>query len=97
VSVERTNKIYVWIGLGFLLTLPLFYLDFSPKDNIELRKAIAVVRYMSAPRQLKRSAFQATYPEGSPKQFVNGCFLLWDRQYGRLLKEGESSALRKKK
>ena len=73
-SVERTNKIYVWIGLGFLLTLPLFYLDFSPKDNIELRKAIAVVRYMSAPRQLKRSAFQATYPEGSPKQFVEWMF-----------------------
>jgi hypothetical protein len=73
-SVERTNKIYVWIVMGFLLVLPLFYLDFSPKDNIELRKGISVVRYMSAPRQLKRSAFGSTFPEGSPAQFVEWMF-----------------------
>ena len=73
-SVERTNKMYVWIALGFLLVLPLLYIDFSPKDSIELRKGIAVVRYLSAPRQLNRSAFRSAYPEGRPKQFVKWMF-----------------------
>jgi hypothetical protein len=73
-SVERTNKIYAWLGMGFLLTLPLFYFDFSPKDNIELRKGISVIRYMSAPRQLKRSGFSATFSEGNAEQFVEWMF-----------------------
>ena len=73
-SVERTNKIYVWIGIGFILVLPLLYFDYGPKDNIELRKGIAVVRYMSAPRQLQRSSFLAAYPNGTPEQFLNWMF-----------------------
>ena len=73
-SIERTNKMYVWIAIGFLLVLPLFYFDFSPKENIELRKGIAAVRYMSAPRQLKRSSFQLTFPSGTSEQFLDWMF-----------------------
>lgn len=73
-SVERTNKMYVWIGIGFLLILPLLYFDVSPKDHVELRKGIAVIRYLSAPRQLKRTAFQFTFPDERPKQFVEWMF-----------------------
>ena len=73
-NVERTNKVFVWIAFGILLVLPLLYLDFSPKDNVELRKGIAVIRYMSAPRQLKQSAFRSTYSEGRPTQFVMWIF-----------------------
>jgi len=74
VSIERTNKMYVWIAIGFLLVLPLFYLDFGPKENIELRKGIAVVRYMSAPRQLQRSSFLLAYPNGTSEQFLSWMF-----------------------
>jgi hypothetical protein len=74
VSVERTNKLYVWIAIGVLLALPLFYVDFGPKENIELRKGIAVVRYMSAPRQLQRSSFLPTYPNGTSEQFLSWMF-----------------------
>ena len=73
-NIERTNKMYVWIAIGFLLVLPLFYLDFSPKENIELRKGIAVVRYMSAPRQLQRSSFLLSYPDGTSEQFLSWMF-----------------------
>lgn len=73
-SVERTHKFYIWIAIGFLLALPLFYLDFGPKENIELRKGIATVRYMSAPRQLQRSSFLVTYPNGTSEQFLRWMF-----------------------
>ena len=73
-SIERTNKMYVWIAIGFLLVLPLFYFDFSPKENIELRKGIAAVRYMSAPRQLQRSSFLLAYPNGTSEQFLSWMF-----------------------
>ncbi len=73
-SVEQTNKLYIWIAIGFILVLPLLYLDYGPKDNIELRKGIAVVRYLSAERQLKRSSFLVAYPDGTPKQFLSWMF-----------------------
>ncbi|MBC8283985.1 MAG: hypothetical protein H8E32_09245 [Nitrospinae bacterium] len=73
-SVEKANKIYMWIAIGFLLAMPLFYLDYGPKDNVEIRKGIAVVRYMSATRQLQRSSFLAVYPDGSPEQFLEWMF-----------------------
>ncbi len=73
-GLEQTNKLYVWIAIGFILVLPLFYVDYGPKDNVELRKGIAVVRYMSAERQIKRSSFLAAYPEGTPEDFLNWMF-----------------------
>ena len=73
-SINRADKVYAWIAIGFILALPLFYLDFGPKDNIELRKGIAVVRYMSAERQLKRSSFLVAYPNGTPDQFLSWMF-----------------------
>ena len=72
--MERTNKMYIWVAIGFLLVLPLFYVDFGPKENIELRKGIAVVRYMSAPRQLQRSSFLLAYPNGTSEQFLSWMF-----------------------
>ena len=39
-----------------------------------MNKAIRVVRHMSAERQLQRSAFRFTYPEGRPEQFVEWMF-----------------------
>ena len=47
-SVERTNKISVWILIGFIFVLPLLNIDCAPKENIELRKGIAVKIYVSA-------------------------------------------------
>ncbi len=73
-SIERTNKTYVWIAVGFLLVFPLFYYDFDSKENIELRKGIAAVRYMSAPRQLQRSSFLVAYPNGTSEQFLSWMF-----------------------
>lgn len=73
-SLGRINNDYVWIAIGLFLVLPLFYLDTAPKENIELRKGIAVVRYMSAPRQLKRSSFQLTFPSGTSEQFLDWMF-----------------------
>ena len=73
-SVERTNKMFAFMAIGFLIILPLIYFDYSPTENVELNKGIAVVRYMSAPRQIKRSAFKSTYPEGSPGLFVEWMF-----------------------
>jgi hypothetical protein len=73
-SLGRINKNYVWIAIGLFLVLPLFYLDTTPKENIELRKGIEVVRYMSAPRQLKRSRFQLTFPSGTSEQFLDWMF-----------------------
>lgn len=73
-SAERTHKKFVWIALGFLLVLPLLYFDFSAKDHIELRKGFAVLRYLSAPRQLQHSTFRVTHPDGRPSQFVKWMF-----------------------
>ncbi|MBT5472242.1 MAG: hypothetical protein HOK41_16685 [Nitrospina sp.] len=74
VGKEQINKIYIWLAIGFILMLPFFYFDYSPKDNVELRKGIAVVRYMSAQRQLQRSSFLVAYPEGTPEQFLDWMF-----------------------
>ena len=68
------NKLYVWVALGIVIVLPLLYMDPSPKENPELNRAINVVRYMSADRQLKRTAFLMANPNASPEQFVNWMF-----------------------
>ncbi|MEK9628030.1 MAG: hypothetical protein VW455_03315 [Nitrospinota bacterium] len=74
--LERINKLYFWYGIGFILVLPLFYLSncSAPTENIELRKGIDVLRYMSSEGQLKRSSFIAGYPEGTPEDFLNWMF-----------------------
>lgn len=73
--VDR-SKILPWAaGLGFLLMLPLFYVDWSEEGEYpRLEQAARVVRYMSAPRQLKRSSFNAIFPEGKPSDFVGWMF-----------------------
>lgn len=72
--MRRFDKLYVWAALGILLVLPLLYLDYGPKEHPELNRAISAVRYMSAERQLKRTTFRLTYPDGTPEEFVKWMF-----------------------
>jgi len=72
--MKHFNKLYVWAALGIMVVLPLLYMDYGPKEYPELNRAINVVRYMSADRQLKRTAFRLAYPEGTPEQFVKWMF-----------------------
>ncbi|NIP99515.1 MAG: hypothetical protein GWO19_02815 [Nitrospinaceae bacterium] len=63
------------VGLGFVLALPMLFVDWRGGDEYpRLEKGVRVVRYMSAARQLKRSSFLAVYPEGKPSEFVSWMF-----------------------
>ncbi len=57
-----------------MLILPLLYLDYGPKDFPKLNQAVNVVRYMSSDRQLERTTFRRSYPEGTPEEFVQWMF-----------------------
>ena len=72
--MKHFEKLYVWAALGIIVVLPFLYMDYGSKEYPELNKAIRVVRYMSAERQLQRSAFRFTYTEGRPEQFVEWMF-----------------------
>lgn len=72
--MRHFDKLYVWAVLGIVVVLPLLYMDHSPKEHPQLNQAVRVVRYMSAERQLQRSAFRSAYPEGRPEQFVKWIF-----------------------
>lgn len=72
--MRHFDKLYVWAALGILLVLPLLYLDYGSKEYLELNQAVSVVRYMSADRQLKRTTFKSSYPEGTPEEFVQWMF-----------------------
>lgn len=56
--MKHFEKLYVWAALGIIVVLPFLYMDYGSKEYPELNKAIRVVRYMSAERQLQRSAFR---------------------------------------
>ena len=72
---ERSKIVPLAVGLGFLLMLPMFFMDWSGGgDYPQLEKAGRVVRYMSAPRQLQRSSFIAFYPKGKPSEFLSWMF-----------------------
>jgi hypothetical protein len=72
--MRHFDKLYVWAALGILIVLPFLFLDFGPKEYPELNRAISVVRYMSADRQLKRSAFRLAHPKATPEKFVEWMF-----------------------
>ena len=73
--MDRSKILPVAAGFGVLLTLPLFFMNWSGGEEYpELEKAGRVVRYMSAPRQLQRSSFMAVYPQGKPSDFVSWMF-----------------------
>ncbi len=72
---ERSKNVPLAVGSGFLLMLPMFFMDWSGGgDYPQLEKAGRVVRHMSAPRQLQRSSFTAFYPKGKPSEFVSWMF-----------------------
>lgn len=56
-------------GLLFGLTLSSCG-EREPEEPVELKRAAAVVKYMMAPNQLRRSSFLAVFPEGKPSDFV---------------------------
>jgi hypothetical protein len=68
------DKLYVWAALGILIVLPFLFMDYGPKEHPELNRAINVVRYMSADRQLMRTAFRSVYPKSTPEKFVEWMF-----------------------
>jgi hypothetical protein len=70
----KANKLSIWIGIGFLLMLPLFYMNFSDTEYPALQKAEQVVRHVSSQRQLKRSSFYALDGEKTPSRFVQWMF-----------------------
>lgn len=74
--MANRSKILPWAaGLGFLLILPMFFVDWEEEAEFPaLEKAERIVRYMSAPRQLKRSSFLLVFPEGKPSDFVSWMF-----------------------
>jgi len=72
---NRSKILPLAAGLGFLLILPLLFVDWEEEAKYpKLEKAERIVRYMSAPRQLKRSSFLLVYPEGKPSDFVKWMF-----------------------
>lgn len=72
---ERSKMVSLAVGMGFLLVLPMFFMDWTGGGEYpQLEKAGRVVRYMSAPRQLKRSSFRVFYPQGKPSDFVSWMF-----------------------
>ncbi len=72
--MQHFNKVYVWAALGFIVMLPLFYIDYGSKEYPELNRGINIVRHISSDRQLKRSAFPHIYPEGGSEKFVEWIF-----------------------
>ena len=74
--MANRSKLLPWVaGLGFLLTLPIVFMDWEEEAEYPtLEKAERIVRHMSAPRQLKRSSFLLVFPEGKPSDFVNWMF-----------------------
>jgi len=72
---DRSKILPIAVGLGFLLMLPMFFIDWTGGGEYpQLEKAGRVIRYMSAPRQLKRSSFLVFYPQGKPSDFVSWMF-----------------------
>ncbi len=67
------RKASLWIGVGFLFPLILFFVDWEDSENPQLRNGFRVVRYLSSERQLKRSSFMAI-KEKNPSQFVDWMF-----------------------
>jgi hypothetical protein len=68
--MRRAN---LWIVVGFLLPMLLFFVDLDGSKNHQLKKGVQVVRYLSAERQLKRSSFMVL-KERKPSKFVDWLF-----------------------
>lgn len=94
----QKNIAWAFGAIGILLTFPLLFMDWnSGGDFPKLDKATRVVRYLSAPNQLKRSSFLASYPKGKPSDFVKWMFSTlgtaeWPPREGGLEEEFEEGA-----
>jgi hypothetical protein len=65
----------IWGTLGFLLVLPMLYMDWGTDSPYpELERGVQVVRYLSSPKQMQGSSFLAVYPKGRPSEFVKWMF-----------------------
>jgi len=67
------RKANLWIVIGFLLPMLLFFVDLDEPGNPQFKKGFQVVRYLSAERQLKRSLFMAL-KDRKPSKFVDWMF-----------------------
>jgi len=68
--MRRAN---LWIVMGFLFPMLLFFVDLGESEYPQLKKGMHVVRYLSAKGQLKRSSFMAL-EERKPSKFVDWMF-----------------------
>lgn len=74
--MQQSTRIILMLVLPLTIYGTFFFLKdcCEPEGDPELRIGIQLVRYMSAPWQLKRSSFLAVYPNGKPSEFVNWMF-----------------------
>ena len=73
--MKPLKTLTIWVALGFLLMLPLFYIDWGGGgEHPDLERGVRVVRYLSSKNQIKRSSFLIVYPEGKPSDFVKWMF-----------------------
>ena len=79
-NVPRIGDDAVWktwllLAGGLLIGLTIAScVEQSPEGPVELKRAAAVVKYIIAPNQLRRSSFLAIFPEGKPSDFVTWMF-----------------------
>ncbi|MGP0630546.1 hypothetical protein ACTRW9_12610 [Nitrospina sp. 32_T5] len=72
---EGAKAFAIWGALGFLLVVPLLFIDWTnPPAYPRLEQAVKVVRYLSSPRQVSRSSFSAMFPDQRPTEFVKWMF-----------------------
>lgn len=67
-------KASLWVAIGFLLMLPILYMDYADTEYPSLQKAERVVRHVSSKRQLKRSSFAYLSEKNTPSHFVKWMF-----------------------
>ncbi|QPJ62367.1 MAG: hypothetical protein G3M70_11005 [Candidatus Nitronauta litoralis] len=74
--MQQSTRIILLLVLPLTIYGTFFFLKdcCEPEGDPELRKGIQLVRYMSAPWQLRRSSFLVFYPDGKPSDFVNWMF-----------------------
>ncbi len=74
--MQQSTRIVLLLVLPLSIYAIFFFLKncCEPEGDPGLRKGIQLVRYLSDPREIKRSSFLMVYPEGKPSNFVKWMF-----------------------